>query len=316
MFVKKFEVFSVSHFKMGRKRKIPPGYIPTWKSDSDTCSSEPDPNFIPEILYSSQSSPTSVCTSPTPKRQRKLEQEEDHQQQQQHKHEEEDHHQHQHHHHEEEDHHQQQQHTLEEDQQQQQQHHHEEDQQQQEEEEEEMEEEEEEWRFFLGNQEMPSHFDNNMEDEHDNEEEEEEEEEELVLGGDDEEDKTSFSYILSKFSEDWLMEEMDHKVSKQASSAMWNVASKWMGQLASAFEQEKKKKFPKLDHIRRKLVKKRVPRISMDIGYVNKETEELTVVKDSDKLPIRDFPPSMFEKVFEIASVKVKYMPFTKTTCF
>ena len=143
----------------------------------------------------------------------------------------------------------------------------------------------------------------------DNDEQEDEEEEEEVeedADVDDEQvDKDSFKYILSKFSEEWIMNENDHQVSKAGSSGFWNVATKWMTKLSSAFEREKKKKFPKFAHIRKKLVKNYVPPIALKTGYVNKETNELTITTDMEKTPVKDFPADRYEKVFEIANVKV-----------
>ena len=119
------------------------------------------------------------------------------------------------------------------------------------------------------------------------------------------EDKESYQYILRKFSEDWIMNETDHNVSKTGSSEFWNITRKWMFALTSAFHKENKKKFPKFDHIRRKLKKEYVPRVSLDTGFVHKDTNAVTVVRDTEKVPVADFPPDQFQKVFEIAHVKV-----------
>lgn len=131
------------------------------------------------------------------------------------------------------------------------------------------------------------------------EDEDEDEEEENP------EDKLSFRYNFAKFSEAWVLAEVNHVVSKQASGALWNVARKWIFDLTTAFQRDKKKKFPKYDHMRRKLVHQKVPPVSMDFGYLHKDTKELTVVSESEKTPVKDFPPDTYEKVYEIASVKV-----------
>lgn len=78
-----------------------------------------------------------------------------------------------------------------------------------------------------------------------------------------------------------------------------------MFQLSSAFTKEGKKKFPKYEYTRKKLVKKYVPPISIDVGFVHKETKELSVISDSETIPIRRFPPDIYEKVYEIGSIKV-----------
>ena len=148
----------------------------------------------------------------------------------------------------------------------------------------------------LPEDELPFSEEEEEEEEDDEEEEEEKEEEE-------EENKESFLYILKQFAEEWMGSEVNKRVSKRASSSLWNVAAKWMFQLTTAFVKDKKKKFPKLTHVRRKLVKKHVPPISLDTGFVNKETNELTLFSNSETTPSLD--PQLHEKVFEIASIKV-----------
>lgn len=148
------------------------------------------------------------------------------------------------------------------------------------------------------------------EDEDDNEEEHEDEDDEDTYTFDDneeleEEDQNSFQYLLKKFSEDWLMNEIDHKVSKVGTSKFWNIAIKYMFSITQAFIKEKKKKFPKFAHIRKKLKKKYVPKISIDTGYINKETNELIIASDREKLPVKEFPRDKFEKVYEVARVQV-----------
>lgn len=140
----------------------------------------------------------------------------------------------------------------------------------------------------------------------DNFENDDEFEEDFWSGSEQQEDKESFQYVLKKFAEDWLGTEINHKVSKIASSEFWNITRKWMTSLNSAFVKEKRKKFPKFEHIRKKLKKEKVPPISLNTGYVNKETKVLSVARETNKIPVRDFPPDKYEKVFEIASVKVQ----------
>ena len=137
------------------------------------------------------------------------------------------------------------------------------------------------------------------------EDDEEEEEEEGGGGGEEEEDRESFKYIFSKFAEDWASNEVNHHVSQQASASFWNVTRKWMFQLTASFDKDKKKRFPKYENTRRNLVNKYVPPVSLDVGFLHKETKELTVVSNTSKTPIQNFPPSEYEKAFEIANIKV-----------
>ena len=128
----------------------------------------------------------------------------------------------------------------------------------------------------------------------------------LQQSSDDEVDEESFQYVMQQFSEEWIRNEIKHKVSKQASSGFWNVAIEWMSKIDSAFNRENKKKLPKFDHIRRKISADKVPPISMDIGFIDKETQELTVVNNANKIPLLQFPRDKFVKAFEIASIKVR----------
>lgn len=135
--------------------------------------------------------------------------------------------------------------------------------------------------------------------------EEEEEDEVWRETEDPQEDKEAYEYVLKQFSEEWIMNESFHKVSKVASSEFWNISRKWMFALTSSFMKEKKKKFPKFAHIRRKLKKNNVPRISLDTGYLHKNSNNITVAKDTEKIPVLEFPPDEYQKVFEIATIKV-----------
>ena len=129
--------------------------------------------------------------------------------------------------------------------------------------------------------------------------EEEDEEEE-------EEDQDSYEYIFRRFAEEWSQNSISHRASKQATVAFWNVSRKWMFKLTSSFVNDKIKKFPKYEHTHRKVVQQNVPRISMDVGYIKKENNELTILSDVEKLPIQKFPRDAYEKAFEIASIKVR----------
>ena len=149
-----------------------------------------------------------------------------------------------------------------------------------------------------------------VDDEEDNDEDEENDEEEEDTDNDHEHedegeiDKESFKYLLSQFSEAWVDNQINHKVSKTGASKFWNIATKFMIPLSNAFIKEKKKKFPKFEHIRRKLVKKNVPEVTIEAGYVDKKKTEL-IISEGEKVNVKDFPREKFEKVFEIASVKV-----------
>ena len=102
------------------------------------------------------------------------------------------------------------------------------------------------------------------------------------------------------------MIEISHRVSKTASNAFWKLAHKWFHRLFTAKKQQLlKKKVPQFAHLRRKMYAA-LPKIHLEIGYVHKETGELTVIHTS-VTPRSKFPPDKYQKVYEIASVNVSY---------
>ena len=68
--------------------------------------------------------------------------------------------------------------------------------------------------------------------------------------------------------------------------------------------QNVRKKVPQFNHIRRLLYKDNTPEVKLEIAFKNKETEEVSVVKDV-VTPKSRFPPNQFEKLYETAAVKV-----------
>ena len=130
------------------------------------------------------------------------------------------------------------------------------------------------------------------------EDEEEEEEEELNM---------DYQTLLDLLSQKWLVAEVDHTMSKAGSNELWRIASFYIPKIINAKNIEQvKKKNPQFNHIRRKLYDDYTPKVNLEIGYRNKETNEVTVVKDSIT-PRKRFPPNQFEKLYEIASVKVTF---------
>lgn len=101
--------------------------------------------------------------------------------------------------------------------------------------------------------------------------------------------------------------EIHHKISEEATNDFFEIGKKWFPKLFSAKENEGvTKKVNQFVHIRKQLYKKNVPPINMEFSYLNKETNEITVVKDQEKTPTAQFPPNKFVKLCEIASVKVR----------
>ena len=138
--------------------------------------------------------------------------------------------------------------------------------------------------------------------------EDEEEEEEL--------EPCDFYSILEEYKSQWMMTELDHTVSKVATNCFWKLALKFMPKLLRAKEIQKiKRKIPKFKQIRENMYEKKTPKVDMEIGYRNRETDELTVVKDT-VTPKSRFPPHQFEKCYEIATVKVRLISANHSPTF
>ena len=142
--------------------------------------------------------------------------------------------------------------------------------------------------------------------EEDIEEEEEEEDDELEDGN------AAMSFVtykdaLANLAEQWLVLETKHRVLKRASSAFWRLAKSRFSTVYNLKKDENiTKKVPQFDHLRRLLNNETVPEIAMEVAYKNKETEEVTVLKNLEKLPVSKYPPDKFTKLYEQASVKAE----------
>ena len=127
----------------------------------------------------------------------------------------------------------------------------------------------------------------------------------VIVVEDDEEDE-DFNVMLDKFSNKWLAAESDHTVSKTAVEAFWKLAFEHIPKMMKMKERQGySAKIPQFQQIRRKMNDKLVPDVELQIGYRNKSTEEVTEIK-SKVTPKSRFPTSDYEKVYEIASVKVR----------
>lgn len=114
--------------------------------------------------------------------------------------------------------------------------------------------------------------------------------------------------ILARLSEDWLVAEVDHRVSHSATNAFWQLAISYFPRLCEKKkEQNVKRKIPMFSQIRQTLKKKNVPPISMEVAYQEKKTGKISIVKDTNITPVSMYPPSKYCKVYEQATVKVRY---------
>ena len=113
--------------------------------------------------------------------------------------------------------------------------------------------------------------------------------------------------LVEKLFQDWLLVESSHKISKAASNKLWKIA---MEQLEKIFKLKEqlgiRRKIPQFSQIRRRLKKKNLPRISMKIAYKEKSTGNVTIVEDTAITPTSKFPPHLYTKLYEEASVSAK----------
>ena len=117
--------------------------------------------------------------------------------------------------------------------------------------------------------------------------------------------------ILKYLSQEWLKVELNHRVSHVASEAFWSLGKSWVNKLfMTKTAQGITRKTPSFIHIRRQLHKNNVPRIHMEIGYLKKDSGDLIVVEDTLITPKRQYPPHEYQKMWEIAHVKVTLIKY------
>ena len=154
-----------------------------------------------------------------------------------------------------------------------------------------------------------------VEVEEDKEDEQDEQDEQDEDDEDDEDDEQevdvnpiqfqSFDTIFQKLIEDWLLAEVDHKVSKTATNLFWKIANTYFPSLYAAKEREgRRKRVPQFKQARKKLHQKNVPKVSMKMAFKHNKTGEISVVK-GESTPTSKYPPNVYTKLYEVASVEV-----------
>lgn len=119
------------------------------------------------------------------------------------------------------------------------------------------------------------------------------------------EDEMDYQTLLETLKRKWMDTELEHTVSKVASNLFWSVAFKYIPKLLHVRElQRVKRKIPQFNQVRRTLHNKHTPAVDLEIGYKSKDSEEVIVVEDT-ACPKSRFPPDQFDKLYEIATVKV-----------
>ena len=122
-------------------------------------------------------------------------------------------------------------------------------------------------------------------------------------------EEEDYASIFSQIKSQWLLTEIEHSVSKSASEMFWRIAMENFPKVKSAQEKEKKKKIPQFQSVRNHMYDNLLPPIDLEIAYKNRETGIIQIVKDTNT-PLKKFPPSKFDKLYEIGTIKVSYCSF------
>lgn len=112
--------------------------------------------------------------------------------------------------------------------------------------------------------------------------------------------------LLQKLCEEWVLLELKHRSSKSASNEFWALSTKLFPKLYEAKTNENiNSKIPQFRSIRQKMYQDKVPKIMIEVAYEVKETGDVIILKDLEKIPVKQYPPSHFKKLYESASVNV-----------
>ena len=115
----------------------------------------------------------------------------------------------------------------------------------------------------------------------------------------------AYAEVLDDLTKKWILLEGKHRTSKSASDDFWLLAKEAFPKLHRAkISGRVSKNIPKFTSLRRKMYKSKVPKITLKIGYQNRETKEITVI-EGEKTPSSRFNPQEYEKLYEVATVEV-----------
>lgn len=117
---------------------------------------------------------------------------------------------------------------------------------------------------------------------------------------------SDYEAIFKKLSEDWVILEGKHRVSKRASNEFWSLASSSFNKLYEAKEIAGiKQKIPGVRSVRQQIYRDNVPKIVMEVCYEVKATGDMIILNDLENIPVKKFPPSTYRKLYETAKVSV-----------
>ena len=124
-----------------------------------------------------------------------------------------------------------------------------------------------------------------------------------------------YKEILSDLAEKWLLTEVNHRVSREASDQFWALANNMFHRLYLA-KGNFGRKVPQFQTLRAKMYMNRTPPVQMEIGYQCKETGEISVVKEATSTPVARFPPCTYRRLYEIGSVDVRKLKKNSTQIY
>ena len=118
---------------------------------------------------------------------------------------------------------------------------------------------------------------------------------------------SDYKSLFTQFTKDWMLLEVNHRVSNRASNEFWSLAVKSFPRLLEAKQLEgRTRKIPGFRSIRKHLHKNHIPEILMDVCYEVKATGDMIILNNLESIPVKKFPPSKYKKLYETAKVKVK----------
>ena len=127
----------------------------------------------------------------------------------------------------------------------------------------------------------------------------------VALSSNSENEEEDYFSLLDDVSRQWLDSELLHNVSKTASNHLWKLACTKVVKLFDIKRRQNiSRKVPMFQQIRKKL-STNVPPITMEIGYINKTSGELEIERNLRSTPVKMYPPSLYQKAYEIATINV-----------
>lgn len=117
----------------------------------------------------------------------------------------------------------------------------------------------------------------------------------------------NYKDILYSFSRKWLFTQLTHKVSGKATNEFWNLTMEYMPKLLEFKKREgRTKNIPRFIHLRRQLYTKFCPKVKMEFAF-RKKIDGSIIKHTSSAAPLKAFQLNQeYEKLYEIASIKVR----------